>query len=374
LSKRDYYEVLGVPKGASVEEIKKAYRKLAVKYHPDRNPGDTKAEEAFKEATEAYEVLSNDQKRQTYDQFGFAGLDGMNGGSHDYSSVFRDFSDIFGDFGGVFDSFFGGGGARSSSSRSGGPGRGANLRYNLDIDFKDAVFGTKADISYSRNVSCTHCGGTGAESGSGRKVCGTCGGTGQVRRNSGFFSIASTCPTCNGEGYVIEHPCSQCHGSGLVKKQQRVKVNIPAGISSGKRISIPGQGDAGPNGGAAGDLFVYITVRPHKYFERDGNDLYCVVPITLTQASLGAEIEVNTIDDKRVKVKIPSGVQNGKMLRLKNRGVPLLHGGDRRGDMYIKIHIEIPKRLSSRAKALLRELSDVIGEDSRPDPIPLSEL
>jgi molecular chaperone DnaJ len=195
-----------------------------------------------------------------------------------------------------------------------------------------------------------------------------------VRRNSGFFSIASTCPTCNGEGYVIEHPCTHCHGSGLVKKQQRVKVNIPAGISSGKRINIPGQGDAGPNGAASGDLFVYITVRPHKYFERDGNDLYCVVPITLTQAALGAEIEVNTIDDKRVKVKIPSGVQNGKMLRLKNRGVPVLHGGDKRGDMYIKIHIETPKRLSSKAKALLRELSDVIGEDTRPDPIPLSEL
>lgn len=375
MSKRDYYEVLGVPKGASSDEIKKAYRKLAIKYHPDKNPGDKKAEEAFKEATEAYEVLSNDQKRQAYDQFGFAGVDGMNGGSHDYSSVFRDFSDIFGDFGGIFDSFFGGGsGGRSYSGRGGGPAHGANLRYNLDIDFKDAVFGTKAEISYTRNVACSQCGGSGAESGTGRKVCGTCGGTGQVRRNSGFFSIASTCPTCNGEGFVVEHPCRYCHGTGLAKKQQKIKVTIPAGIDSGKRINIPGQGDAGPNGGPAGDLFVYITVRPHKYFERDGNDLYCVIPISLTQAALGAEIEVDTIDDKRVKIKIPAGVQNGKILRLKGRGVPYLHNSDKRGDMYIKLHVEIPKRVSSKAKALLRELADVIGEDTKPNPVPLSEL
>ncbi len=375
MSKRDYYEVLGVQKGASSDEIKKAYRKLAIKYHPDKNPGDKKAEEAFKEATEAYEVLSNDQKRQAYDQFGFAGVDGMNGGSHDYSSVFRDFSDIFGDFGGIFDSFFGGGsGGRSYSGRGGGPAHGANLRYNLDIDFKDAVFGTKAEISYTRNVACSQCGGSGAESGTGRKVCGTCGGTGQVRRNSGFFSIASTCPTCNGEGFVVEHPCRYCHGTGLAKKQQKIKVTIPAGIDSGKRINIPGQGDAGPNGGPAGDLFVYITVRPHKYFERDGNDLYCVIPISLTQAALGAEIEVDTIDDKRVKIKIPAGVQNGKILRLKGRGVPYLHNSDKRGDMYIKLHVEIPKRVSSKAKALLRELADVIGENTKPNPVPLSEL
>lgn len=371
MSKRDYYEVLGIQKGAGDDEIKKAYRKLAIKYHPDKNPGDTKAEESFKEATEAYEVLSNPQKRQAYDQFGFAGVDGMNGGAHDYSSVFRDFSDIFGDFGGIFDSFFGGSGGSARGGRSSGPARGTNLRYNLEVDFKDAVFGTKAEISYTRHVACSSCGGSG---GSGRKVCPTCGGTGQVRRNSGFFSIASSCPTCNGEGHAIENPCTSCGGTGLAKKQQKIKVTIPAGIDSGKRISIPGQGDAGPNGGMAGDLFVYVTVRPHKYFERDGNDLYCVVPISITQAALGTEIEVDTIDEKRVKIKIPSGVQNGKILRLKNRGVPYLHHSDRRGDMYIKLQIEIPKRVSSKAKALLRELADVIGEEQRPDPIPLSEL
>lgn len=375
MAKRDYYEVLNVQKNATADEIKKAYRKLAVKYHPDKNPGDSEAESRFKEATESYEVLSNAQKKSTYDQFGFAGLEGMNGGSHDYSTVFRDFSDIFGDFGGAFDSFFGGGGGRSRGGRDGGgPARGANLRYNLDIDFKDAVFGKKAEISYIHNVACSSCGGTGAESGSKRSVCTSCGGSGQVRRNSGFFSIAAACPSCGGEGYVIEHPCSSCRGSGIAKKQQKIKVNIPAGIATGKRISLAGQGDAGPNGGPAGDLYVYVTVRAHKYFERDGNDLYCVIPISITQSSLGGDIEVQTIDGLRIKVKIPSGVQNGKMLRVKGRGVPYLNSKEHRGDMYIKLQIETPKRLSMKAKALMRELADVLGEDAAPDPVLLVDL
>ena len=375
MAKRDYYEVLNVQKNATADEIKKAYRKLAVKYHPDKNPGDSEAESRFKEATESYEVLSNAQKKSTYDQFGFAGLEGMNGGSHDYSTVFRDFSDIFGDFGGAFDSFFGGGGGRSRGGRDGGgPARGANLRYNLDIDFKDAVFGKKAEISYIHNVACSSCGGTGAESGSKRSVCTSCGGSGQVRRNSGFFSIAAACPSCGGEGYVIEHPCSSCRGSGIAKKQQKIKVNIPAGIATGKRISLAGQGDAGPNSGPAGDLYVYVTVRAHKYFERDGNDLYCVIPISITQSSLGGDIEVQTIDGLRIKVKIPSGVQNGKMLRVKGRGVPYLNSKDHRGDMYIKLQIETPKRLSMKAKALMRELADVLGEDAAPDPVLLVDL
>lgn len=375
MAKRDYYEVLNVQKNATADEIKKAYRKLAVKYHPDKNPGDSEAESRFKEATESYEVLSNAQKKSTYDQFGFAGLEGMNGGPHDYSTVFRDFSDIFGDFGGAFDSFFGGGGGRSRGGRDGGgPARGANLRYNLDIDFKDAVFGKKAEISYIHNVACSSCGGTGAESGSKRSVCTSCGGSGQVRRNSGFFSIAAACPSCGGEGYVIEHPCSSCRGSGIAKKQQKIKVNIPAGIATGKRISLAGQGDAGPNSGPAGDLYVYVTVRAHKYFERDGNDLYCVIPISITQSSLGGDIEVQTIDGLRIKVKIPSGVQNGKMLRVKGRGVPYLNSKEHRGDMYIKLQIETPKRLSMKAKALMRELADVLGEDAAPDPVLLVDL
>lgn len=374
MAKRDYYEVLNIQKNASADEIKKAYRKLAIKYHPDKNPENSEAESRFKEATEAYEVLSNPQKRSTYDQFGFAGLEGMNGGSHDYSSVFRDFSDIFGDFGGIFDSFFGGSGRSRGGRESGGPACGANLRYNLDINFKDAVFGIKAEISYIHNVACSHCGGTGAESGSKRTVCTSCGGSGQVRRNSGFFSIASACPSCGGEGFVIDHPCSSCRGTGLAKKQQKIKVNIPAGIATGKRISLTGQGDAGPNGGLAGDLYVYVTVKAHRYFERDGNDLYCVIPISMTQSSLGGDLEVQTIDGIRIKVKIPSGVQHGKMLRVKGRGVPYLNSKDHRGDMYIKLQIETPKRLSMKAKTLMRELADVLGEDPAPNPVPLTEL
>ncbi len=373
MAKRDYYEVLGVPKGASGDEIKKAYRKLAVKYHPDKNQGNKEAEEKFKEATEAYEVLSDDQKRQAYDQFGFAGVEGM-GGGHDYSHVYHDFEDIFGDFGGIFDSFFGGGKRRGGGSRGSSRNRGSDLRYNLNIPFKDAVFGTKVQISYSRHVSCSSCGGSGAESGGGRKVCPTCGGSGQVRRSSGFFSIASPCPTCGGDGFVIDNPCRVCHGTGVVQKNQKIKVTIPPGIESGKRINIPGQGDAGPNGGPAGDLYVYINVEPHKYFERDGADIYCVIPISFTQAALGAEIQVETIDEKKVKLKVPPGTQNGKILRLKGEGIPYLHNADRRGDMYIKLRVVIPKRLSSREKALLKEFAQLENPVPNPKPIPLSSL
>jgi molecular chaperone DnaJ len=374
VSKRDYYEVLGVPKNASKEDIKKAYRKLAVKYHPDRNPGDEKAEEMFKEATEAYEVLYDDKRRQAYDQFGFAGVEGMGTGAGGQGfSGFRDFEDIFGDFGDIFGSFFGGGGGRSGRSDR-GVRRGADLRYNLDISFKDAVFGTRVEVSYDRHVTCPSCGGNGAETGSGRKVCPTCGGSGQVRRSSGFFSIASPCPTCNGEGYVIDNPCTMCHGSGVISKHQKLKVTIPPGIESGKRINIPGQGDAGPNGGPAGDLFVYVRVRPHDFFERHGNDIYCVVPISFTQAALGAEIMVPTLEGKKVKVRVPPGTQNGKILRLKNEGVPHLHNSTRRGDLYIKIRVDVPKHLSSRAKSLLKELAEMEGENNSPTPVPLSEL
>ncbi len=376
MAKRDYYEVLSVQKGAVKDDIKKAYRKLAIKYHPDRNPDDKNAEEKFKEATEAYEVLGDEKKRQAYDQFGFAGVEGMNGAgnAHDFSSVFRDFEDIFGDFGGIFDSFFGGGSRRSSGSRSSRVQRGPDLRYNLEIPFTDAVFGTKVEISYTRNTSCTNCKGSGAESGSGKKTCSTCGGSGQVRRSSGFFSIASPCPTCSGEGYVIDNPCKICRGSGLVKKNQKIKVSIPKGIESGKRISIPNQGDGGPNGGPAGDLYVYIRVIPHEYFERDGNDIYCLIPISITQAALGADILVATLDSKKIKLKIPAGTQNGKTLRIRSEGIPFLHSPNKRGDMYIKIQVNIPAKLSSKAKDLLKEYSSLQGENESPKPVKLSEL
>ncbi len=372
MAKRDYYEVLGVERNASKDEIKKAYRKLAIQYHPDRNPEDSDAEEKFKEATDAYEVLSNDQKRQAYDQFGFAGVEGMGGGGHDYSTVFRDFEDIFGDFSSIFESFFGGGGRRRSARES--RMRGSDLRYNLEVEFTEAVFGAKKEVSYERNAACDSCDGSGAEPGSGKKRCPTCGGSGQVRRSSGFFSIASTCSTCSGEGYILDNPCEKCRGAGVVRKRQKIKVTIPPGIETGKRINIPGQGDAGPNGGSPGDLYVDIHVKPHPYFERDGVDVYCVIPISVTQATLGTEIGVSTLDDKRVKVKIPSGTQNGKILRIKGEGVPYLHNANRRGDLYIKIMVKIPTRLSGKEKELMKNLSELQGEETNPDPVPLKEL
>ncbi|MBN1698658.1 MAG: molecular chaperone DnaJ [Spirochaetales bacterium] len=374
MAKRDYYEVLGVKKNASKEEIKKAYRLLAIKYHPDKNPGNKDAEEKFKEASEAYEVLADEKKRAAYDQFGFAGVEGMAGGAHDFSSVFRDFEDIFGDFSGIFDSFFGGGSRSNRSRRGTNQRRGADLRYDVEIDFKDAVFGTQIEVAFPHNETCSQCHGTGADKGSGKKLCPTCGGSGQVRRSSGFFSIATTCSTCGGEGEIIESPCRTCSGRGLVKKNVRIKVTIPAGIENGKRINIPGQGDGGLNGGPPGDLYVYISIRPHLYYQREGNDIYCMIPISVTQAALGGEIYVNTLEDKKIKLNIPSGTQNGKVLRLKGEGIPFLHNQNKRGDMYIKIKVRIPTKLSSHEQTLLKEFAKLKGEEKNPDPIPLSEI
>jgi molecular chaperone DnaJ len=369
MAKRDYYEVLGVEKDASKDDIKKAYRKLAVQYHPDKNPGNKQAEEKFKEATEAYEVLADDQKKSTYDQFGHAGVEGM-GGGHDWSN-FRGFEDIFGEggFSSIFESFFGGGGFRRSGA--GGVRQGANLRYDIEIPFKDAVFGTKVEIQYSHNESCTTCKGTGTADGSGRKTCPLCRGSGQVRHSQGFFSVATTCHQCHGEGTIIEKPCNDCGGSGMQKKRQKIMVTIPSGIENGKRVVISRQGDAGPNGGPAGDLYVFIRVKPHEYFERQSYDLYCAVPISVTQAALGADIHVTTLDNKTIKVKIPAGIQNGKMLRIRDEGVPM---SGQRGNLYIKLMIQIPEKLSRRGKELLEELAKIEGQNDSPKPIPLSQL
>ena len=370
MAKRDYYEVLGVQKNASKDDIKKAYRKLAIQYHPDKNPGDKVAEEKFKEATEAYEVLSDDQKKQAYDQFGFAGVEGMGGPTpHDFSQAFRGFEDIFGDFSGIFDTIFGGGSGRRSSG--GGPRQGANLRYDIEIPFKDAVFGTKVEIQYSRNDACAACKGSGAANGAGRKVCPTCRGTGQIRQSAGFFSMASPCPSCGGQGEIIEKPCPECGGSGTQKKRQKIMVTIPPGVENGKRVVIPRQGDAGPAGGPPGDLYVFIRVKPHEFFERQDEDLYCAIPISITQASLGAEVQVPTLEGKTIKVKVPAGIQNGKMLRIRDEGVPV---SSRRGNLYIKIMVQIPAKLSKRGRELMEELSRAEGENSAPRPIPLSEL
>lgn len=376
-AKRDYYEVLGVPKTATKDEIKKGYRKLAIQYHPDKNPGNKEAEEKFKEATEAYEVLSDEQKRQVYDQYGHAGLEGMGGpggpGGFD-PNAFQGFEDIFGDFSGIFENLFGGGGSSSGRRRSGGSGasQGASLRYDLQISFQDAVYGTKAEVQYMRNEVCPTCKGTGAAGGSGRKMCPTCQGAGQVRHSSGFFSIASPCPACHGEGSIIENPCHDCGGSGVQKKRQKLLVTIPAGVEDGKRINIPRQGDAGANGGSYGDLFVFIRVKPHPYFERSGVDLYCAVPISITQAALGAEVTVTALDEKKLKLKIPAGTQNGKMLRIRDEGVPLANG--RQGDLYFKIIVQVPTKLSSKARSLLEEVAKLEGENVTPTPISLTDL
>ena len=268
--KRDYYEVLGVEKSASLDDIKKAYRKLAIKYHPDRNPGDKEAEEKFREATEAYEILSDDQKRPLYDQYGFAGID--NSGGAQYSRAFHDFSDLFGGMGGgfsdIFENLFGGGfGGRQSQNHS-GPSQGASLRYDLSISFKEAVFGTKKEIRFRHNETCTSCGGTGGEAGSSKKTCSTCQGAGQVRRSAGFFAVQQTCPTCHGAGTIIDKPCTSCRGSGVQEKSKMMSLTIPQGIDNGKRIAIPRQGDAGTNGGVAGDLIVVLHVAGDDYFER----------------------------------------------------------------------------------------------------------
>jgi molecular chaperone DnaJ len=373
VAKRDYYEVLGVDRGAVKDDIKRAYRKIAVANHPDRNPGDKAAEERFKEATEAYEVLADEKRRKAYDQFGFAGLEGMSGqpGQGGFSA-FRDFEDIFGDIGGIFDTMFGGGGRRRSGGRE-RVQRGSDLRYDLEIEFNEAAFGVKKEVAYSREVGCERCKGAGAEPGSGKRTCPTCNGAGQVRRSSGLFSIASACPTCGGEGTIVEKPCSKCAGTGLLKKHQKINVTIPAGVEDGRRIRIPEQGDAGPRGGPPGDLYVYIRVKSHEYFERDGVDIYCVIPVSFTQAALGSDLHVPTLEGKKVKVKIPPGTQNNKILRLRNEGI-VQSGSGRRGDMYLRILVTIPQRLSTKARTLLKELAEVEGENLNPSPVPLSDL
>ena len=384
MAKRDYYEVLGVDKSADQETIKKAYRKLAVKYHPDRNPGDKEAEEKFKEATEAYEILSDEEKRPIYDQYGFAGLEGMAGGGGaggaQYSHAFHDFADLFGGAGGgfsdIFDSIFGGGfggGGARSSRRQSGPAAGSSLRYDLHIQFKDAVYGTSADIHFKHNEACTACHGSGGAAGSSRKTCPTCNGVGQIRQGNGFFTIQQTCPTCRGKGVTIDKPCPACRGTGITEKSKMMSLKIPAGSDNGKRIVIPGQGDAGENGGPAGDLVVVLHVDSHPLFERDGQDLYCAVPISMAQAALGADITIKSLDNKKVTIKIPSGTSNGKLLRIKGEGVPFA-GSSRKGDLYVKLMVQIPQKLSGRQKELLQAYLDLENPPETPDLMPLSKL
>lgn len=379
MAKRDYYEVLGLQKGATEEEIKKAYRKLAVKYHPDRNPDDKEAAEKFREATEAYEVLSDEKKRPLYDQYGFAGVDGMDqgGGGAQYSHAFHDFSDLFGGMGGgfgdIFDNLFGGGGSRTGGSRRSGPTEGASLRYDLNISFKDAVFGTKNEIHFRHNEVCESCKGTGCAAGASRKTCPTCNGVGQIRRSAGFFSVQQTCPDCNGSGTKIDKPCKDCGGRGIQEKSKKMTLTIPAGVDNGKRIAIPHQGDAGANGGPSGDLIVILHVEEHPYFERDGQDLYCAIPVSFTQATLGCDISLTTLEGKAISVKIPAGIANGKLLRIKGEGVPFTNSS-RRGDLYVKIMVQIPSHISNSQKELLQKYMELENPSTSPSLIKLSAL
>ena len=381
MAKRDYYEVLGVDKSASIDDIKKAYRKLAIKYHPDKNPGDKTAEEKFREATEAYEVLSDEKKRPLYDQYGFAGVDeqmGGGAGGAQYSHAFHDFADIFGSMGGgfsdIFDGIFGGGGGRSSGRKRGGPSEGASLRYDLNISFKEAVYGTKTELRYRHNETCSECKGNGCTPGTSKRTCPTCNGIGQIRRSAGFFAVQQPCPDCSGTGMKIEKPCRACGGRGVVEKSKQMTLNIPCGVDNGKRISIPHQGDAGENGGPAGDLMVIIHVEQHPYFERDGQDLYCAIPVSFTQAILGAEISFQALDAHTITFSVPAGTPNGKLLKIRGKGVPYTANPDKAGDLYVKVMVQIPSKISSKEKDLLEQYMSLERPTDRPSLVRIDSL
>ena len=362
--KRDYYEVLGIQKGASEDEIKKAYKKLARKYHPDMNPGDKEAEEKFKEVNEANEVLSDPEKKARYDQFGFAGVDpnyGAGAGGGAYGGGFD-----FGDLGDIFGSFFGGGFGGGQRRNPNAPQRGESIRASVSVSFTEAAFGCEKSVTLERSEQCPTCKGNGCASGTTPEICPDCHGTGtvQTRRQTpmGVFASNGPCRKCGGTGRLIHQPCPDCRGTGAVRKRKTIKVNIPAGIDHGQTISLRGQGNAGRNGGPAGDLLITVMVQPHELFRRDGVDVFCEAPITFAQAVLGAELEIPTIDGK-VKYSIPEGTQTGTVFRLKGKGIPVLNGRGR-GDQYVTVTIETPRNLNKEQKEALRRFSETLGESN----------
>ena len=360
MAKRDYYEVLGVAKGADAATIKKGYRQKAKELHPDRNSDNPEAEAQFKEANEAYEVLKDENKKAAYDRYGHAAFEngmgggGPRGGQGDFGSAFSDvFDDLFGDFMG------GRGGGRRSPAQ-----RGNDLRYNLRINLEDAFSGMQKTITVPTAVGCGSCNGTGAEGGSEPQTCPTCSGMGKVRAQQGFFTVERTCPTCSGMGQTIKDPCRTCHGQGRVEKEKSLSVNIPAGVETGTRIRLAGEGEAGMRGGPTGDLYIFIEVQNHALFERENTNLYCRVPVSIATAALGGEIEVPTIDGGRSRVKVPEGSQSGRQMRLRGKGMPALRGGGI-GDMFIELAVETPVKLTSRQREILKEF-DQLSEDNNP--------
>ncbi|MCB0332636.1 MAG: molecular chaperone DnaJ [Bdellovibrionales bacterium] len=358
MSKRDCYEVLGVQKSASSDDIKRAYRKAAMKYHPDRNPGDKVAEDKFKEATEAYQILSDKDNRAKYDQFGHAAFEGPGGGGFG-GGDFTGFEDLFGD---IFSSFFGGQSPFGSRSR----GRaGRDLQYDLQVEFKEAVFGVEKEITIQREQQCETCSGSGAAKGSEPESCQQCGGRGQVAMQQGFFTISRTCPVCNGVGKIVRNPCSDCSGRGTRPVQNKLSVKVPAGIDHGQRLKLRGEGEPGSAGGPAGDLYVQVLVKDHEIFHRQDYDLICEVPINFAAAALGADVEVPTLEGK-AKVKVAAGTPSGKVFRLRGKGVPVL-GSERRGDLHVRMNVHVPTKLSAEQKELLEKLRELDGDIPRED-------
>ncbi|WP_321343566.1 molecular chaperone DnaJ [Breoghania sp.] len=363
MAKLDFYEVLGVTRDADDKTLKSAFRKLAMKYHPDRNPDDSEAEAKFKEINEAYDALKDPDKRAAYDRFGHAafengGMGGQRGFSGDFASTMSD----------IFDEFFGGMGGPGGARRGGGGGRerGADLRYNMDIDLEEAYTGKTVEIEVPSSIVCETCTGTGAKPGSSPTTCRTCGGAGRVRATQGFFTMERTCPACQGRGEIISDPCPDCSGSGRRVEERTLSVNIPAGIEDGTRIRLAGEGEAGLRGGPSGDLYIFLSIRPHAFFQRDGADIFCRAPISMTTAALGGQFEVPTVEGGKTRVKVPEGTQAGKQFRLKGKGMPVMRSSQY-GDMYIQVTVETPQNLTKRQRELLQEFEEVSSKENNPE-------
>ena len=361
MSKRDFYEVLGVSKTVTEVELKSTFRKLAMQYHPDRNPGNHEAEVKFKEINEAYQTLSDGQKRAAYDRFGHAAF--ANGGGAGGPGFGNDFSDFMSD---IFENFFGETRGRGGRATGGGRERGADMRYNLEITLEEAFLGKTAELKIPTAITCKSCSGSGAKPGSKPKQCPTCGGAGRVRATQGFFSIERTCHNCHGRGEVIDDPCPTCGGAGRVTRERTLSVNIPAGVEEGTRIRLAGEGEAGGRGGPAGDLYIFLSIKTHQFFQRDGADLFCRVPISMVTAALGGELDVPTIAGADTSLKIPEGTQSGKQFRLKGKGMPVLRSRDV-GDLYIQVAVETPQKLSKRQRELLAEFEQESSKDNHPE-------